>query len=215
MNKLIRENRKILIITSVAILLPILFGVFFWNQLPDRMATHWGVSGEPDGYSSKAFAVFGLPLIVLGLHWICVLGTAADPKKSNHSEKILKMVFWICPVVSLLCSILTYAYSLGIEVNVGFWVLLFMGIVFMIVGNYLPKCKQSYTIGIKLPWTLHDPENWNKTHRLGGFLWTVGGAVIALTSPLANPWIVFPIIFVMVLVPTVYSWRYAVKKEKE
>ena len=89
---MIRKHWKMLALTSVIILLPALAGVILWNRLPDRMPTHWNVSGEIDSWSSKPFAVFGLPLILLAAQWLCLLGTAADPKKENHSDKVLQLV---------------------------------------------------------------------------------------------------------------------------
>ena len=78
----------------------------------------------------------------------------------------------------------------------------------ILIGNYLPKTKQSYTMGIKLPWTLHSEENWNRTHRMAGFLWVIGGTLMVLISLLHlwQVWMMLVIITVMVLVPTVYSY---------
>ncbi|MBQ2383093.1 MAG: DUF1648 domain-containing protein, partial [Oscillospiraceae bacterium] len=76
---MIKKNWKLLVVTSVVIALPILIGVILWDRLPARMPIHWNATGEVDGWSSKPFAVFGLPGILLALHWLCVLGTAADP----------------------------------------------------------------------------------------------------------------------------------------
>ena len=80
---MIKKNWKTLLITSVVILLPILVGLVLWNQLPDQIPSHWDASGEIDGWSSKPFTVFGMPLILLALQWLCVLGTNSDPKKEN------------------------------------------------------------------------------------------------------------------------------------
>ena len=84
---MIKKNLNILIITSIVILLPVLTGVVLWDTLPEQIPTHWNAAGEIDGWSSKPFAIFGLPLLMLAIHWLCVLGTAADPKKANHSNK--------------------------------------------------------------------------------------------------------------------------------
>ena len=101
---MMKKNWKVLIVTSLMILLPILAGIILWNQLPERVPTHWNAAGEIDGWSSKGFAVFGLPLSLLGVQWLCVLGTLADPKKANHAEKILHLVFWIIPLLSVFMS---------------------------------------------------------------------------------------------------------------
>lgn len=203
---MIKKNLKTLIITSVVILLPMLAGIILWDQLPQQIPTHWNAAGEVDGWSSKAFAVFGLSAILLAAQWLCTLGTAADPKKENHPEKVVQLVLWIIPVISVLLYTITYAVALGQEVRVEVILPVFIGVVLAIIGNYLPKCKQNYTIGIKIPWTLNSEENWNKTHRFAGWLWTVGGLVIALTGFFGGFWIFFGIVLLMVLAPFIYSY---------
>lgn len=76
---MIRQNKKMLLLTSIITLLPVFIGLFLWNQLPDSVATHFGLDNQPDGYSSKAFAVFGLPLILLAVHLVCVVATKILP----------------------------------------------------------------------------------------------------------------------------------------
>ena len=203
---MIKKNLKILIITSIVILLPALAGVVLWDTLPEQIPTHWNAAGEIDGWSSKAFAIFGLPLMMLAMHWLCVLGTAADPKKANHSDKLIHLVLWIIPIISVVLFALTYVAALGTEVRMEMVMPLLVGFVLTVVGNYLPKCKQSYTIGIKIPWTLHSEENWNRTHRFAGRLWLVCGLGIMLTAFVGGFWFFLPIVLVMVLAPTVYSY---------
>lgn len=203
---MIKKNWKILLVTSLMLLLPLLAGLILWDQLPDKMPTHWNASGEIDGWSNKYFAVFGLPLMMLGFQWICVAGTSADPKKQNHSDKMVQLVLWIIPVISTLLHTLTYAAALGNEVRIEMIIPVFVGLVLAIVGNYLPKCKQNYTIGIKIPWTLNSEENWNRTHRLAGRIWLVGGLAIMLTGFVGGIWLFLPIVLTMVFVPFIYSY---------
>ena len=203
---MIKKNLKILIITSIVILLPVLAGVVLWDTLPEQIPTHWNAAGEIDGWSSKPFAIFGLPLLMLAIHWLCVLGTAADPKKANHSNKLIHLVLWIIPIISIVLFVLTYVAALGTEVRMEMVVPLLVGFVLTVVGNYLPKCKQSYTIGIKIPWTLHSEENWNRTHRFAGRLWLVCGLGIMLTAFVGGFWLFLPIALLMVLAPCIYSY---------
>ncbi len=203
---MIKKHLKLLLITSAVILLPILAGLFFWDQLPQQMPFHWNAAGEVDGWASKPVAVFGTPLLMLALHWLCVIGTATDPKKQNHSDKILHLILWIIPLLSVLLHALVYAAALGKAVRMELVMPLFIGLVFVILGNYLPKCKQSYTIGIKIPWTLHSEENWNKTHRFAGFLWVVCGLLVALTGFIGGVWLFLPIVLLMVFPPVIYSY---------
>ena len=203
---MIKKNLKILIITSIVILLPILAGVILWNQLPDPMPSHWNAAGEVDGWSSKPFAVFGLPWILVAAQWLCMLGTAADPKKKNHSDKIIHLVLWIIPVLSVVMHTFTYLIALGYGVRMEVVMPVFIGLIFVIIGNYMPKCKQNYTIGIKIPWTLDNEENWNKTHRFAGWMWTFCGVAIMLTSVFGSFWIFLPIALLMVIAPIAYSY---------
>ena len=203
---MIKKNLKILITTSIVILLPVLAGVVLWDTLPEQIPTHWNAAGEIDGWSSKTFAIFGLPLMMLAMHWLCALATAADPKKANHSDKLIHLVLWIIPIISVVLFVLTYVAALGTEVRMEMVMPLLVGFVLTVVGNYLPKCKQSYTIGIKIPWTLHSEENWNRTHRFAGRLWLVCGLGIMLTSFIGGFWVFLPIVLVMVLAPCIYSY---------
>lgn len=164
---MIKKYRKTLIITSVIILLPMIAGVILWQWLPETMVTHFGVENEPNGWNSREFTVFGIPLILIALQWLCVLISYADPKSKNTEGKLLSIVLWIIPVISVFGGAIMYAFALDVQVDVGFLSVLLMGVIFVVIGNYLPKCKQNYTLGIKLPWTLADEENWNKTHRNG------------------------------------------------
>lgn len=203
-----KVNKKLLVLTTIVCLLPIVAGVILYPQLPDQIATHWGFDNEPNGWSGKAFAVFGLPGLMAALNLILPLALAADPKNQNMSPVLLKICLWTMPVVSVLCSAMTLMYALGYEVNIVQFVPALIGVLFIFIGNYLPKTKQSYTMGIKLPWTLNSEENWNRTHRLGGFLWVLGGVAFIVLSIFRwwNLYVFFAILFVMVIVPSVYSY---------
>lgn len=203
---MIKKHGKILLITSIILLLPILAGVILWDQLPAQMPTHWNAAGEIDGWSSKPFAVFGLPAIMLAAQWLCLLGTFADPKRQNHSDKMLHLVLWIIPILSVVIHAVAYAAALGREVRMEVVMPVLVGLILAIIGNYMPKCKQNYTIGIKIPWTLNSEENWNRTHRFAGRLWVVCGIAIMLTGFIGGFWVFLPIVIAMVLVPCLYSY---------
>ena len=83
---MLKKYWKTLFITSIVTLLPMALGLLLWDRLPEQLPSHWNVNGEVDGWSSKAFAVFGMPLILLGVQWLCALATCADPKRKNHME---------------------------------------------------------------------------------------------------------------------------------
>lgn len=202
---MIKKYLKTLIVTSVVILLPILLGVIMWDKLPEKIPVHWNAAGDVDGWASKPFGVFGMPFILLGFQWLCALVTGADPKKANHSEKVLHLALWIIPVLQLVLFSITYITALGGDVPMDVVMSLFMGLLFVIIGNYLPKCQQNYTIGIKMSWTLHSEENWNRTHRFAGRLWVICGLVIMVAGCFTF-WAVFAAALPMVIAPVVYSY---------
>ena len=208
MNK--KKYMKMFVVTGIITLLPILIGLLLWNKLPEQMPIHWNINGEVDNYGSKPFNVFGLPLFMLFIHCLCFFGTRMDPKSDNISRKPLMLVLSISPIMSIGLTSFTYLYVLGYNINIGTVVVVLLGVLFILIGNYLPKCKQNYTVGIRIPWTLNNEENWNKTHRLGGRLWTVCGILmipIAFIPDSELMFVVFTIVTIaMILVPIVYSY---------
>lgn len=205
---MLKENRKTLIITSILTVLPIVAGLLLWKRLPDPVATHFGLNNEADGYTSKALAVFGLPLFCLAVLWFGAVFTARDPKRKNISPRMFTLILWLVPVISIAGNAATYSYNLGHRTDITTYGMLLMGIILTVTGNFLPKARQNYTLGIKLPWTLANEENWNRTHRLAGYLWTAGGIlviVLALMGLGASH--VMPAAFAaMVFIPFIYSY---------
>ena len=212
---MIRKYKRTLIITSLILLVPVIAGLLLWNKLPDPMPFHWDIHGEVDGWSSKAFAVFGLPGLMLVLQWVCTLASTADPKFQNYNPKMLKLMFWICPAIGLILTTMVYSAALGYSVPIENIMPLLLGVLFIVIGNWLPKCQQTYTMGIKLPWTLASEENWNATHRFGGKVWFFGGILTMLTAFWGSFWLLMVILAAMVIIPTVYSYLYYRNHEKE
>ena len=206
-------DKKTLIITTLVNLIPIIVGLLIWDKLPDTIATHFGMDGTPNGWSSKAFTVFGIPLFLTFGHLLCIGITSQDPKYDNMSDKLFGLVLWMIPAISILLMVTCYGYSLGWKLNMSKYGCVVLGVMFMIIGNYLPKCKQNYTMGIKIPWTLDNEDNWNKTHRLAGFLWVIGGVAMVVNAFIGSEWSILVISVVMVFVPMIYSYLYF-KKNK-
>ena len=209
---MIKKNKGKLLVTSLVIILPIAVGLLLWDRLPQRLATHWGLDGTADGWSGKAFAVFALPMLLLVFHWLCVILTTADPKNKAQSQKAIGLVFWIFPVLSLVTGAVVYTAALGVDLGIDTVFLAATGLIFVVVGNYFPKYKHNYTLGIRVKWALESEDNWNATHRFGGKVWVAGGLLMML-SVFLLPKAAVPIVFVVLLtlmavIPTVYSYLY-------
>ena len=214
----LKENKWRIILSTLVTLIPMLAGVILWSALPDELPIHWGPTGEIDGWASKGFAVFGVPGIMAALNLLCILVTGLDHKNKGQNKKVFGLVFWIVPVMSVLLCVIVYLTALGVSVNTLNIVVAAMGILFAFIGNYMPKSKLNYTIGIKIIWTLESEANWLATHRLAGKVWLIGGIVLALSSfaPVAAlVWITISVLLLMVAIPFVYSYLHFRRHEKD
>lgn len=210
MKNLMKAHKWKLLASSLLILLPMLFGIIVWNRLPEALAIHWGLDGSADGFAHPFYAVFFLPLFLLLMHWLCLFITARDNKDKGQSRKVLGMVFWILPVISLYSGGIIYGAVFGMPLSPSLLVCSLVGAGLILIGNYLPKCRRNRTVGIKLKWTLQSEENWNGTHRFAGKVWVVCGLLVFgvafLPKGLLGPALAV-ILFTAVLLPTVYSYR--------
>ena len=203
---MIKKNLKSLIISSLIILIPMVIGFVLWEQLPDQMATHFNGNGEADGWASKVFTVIALPLILVALQWFCIAFIGVDPKKKNISDKMITLTIWVVPMVSLFGFATTYLYALDKAIDSTKIAMILVGIMFVFMGNYLPKTRQSYTMGYKLPWTLESEENWNRTHRFAGWVALIGGVVMIVVGFLNILWAGVAVAAIIGLLPMVYSY---------
>ena len=208
------NRKKAILLTSLLTFIPIIIGLILWNQLPEEIPVHFNAAGEPDNYESKAFAVFFLPLFLWVVHLLTGFIILADPKKQNISDKVFMLTLYISPTAGIFGAVVMYTGALNIPVSVNMIGNLFVGIVFIIVGNYMPKTRQNYTIGIKIPWALNDAENWNKTHRFAGIVWIICGVVLVINAFLDIIWIVPVSIGAAALLPTVYSFLLYLRRTK-
>ena len=213
---MILKNKKLLVITSLLTLLPIPVGLLLWDKFPETMAIHFGFTGQADGFASVPFAVFVLPLCLLLGHWVCIFFTALDKGNKNRNQKLQTIVLWVIPLIGNLSCLGMYALSLGWKFSPVAWTMVPMGILFAVIGNYLPKTRMNSTMGIKVWWAYTSEENWNATHRFAGKIWMAGGIVIALCALLPHRLAVTVMLIgflVLAVLPIFYSWRYY-KKER-
>lgn len=212
---MLKKNWLKILISSLVTLSPIAFGLTVWDKLPETMSTHWGVSGAADGFSSRAFAVFGLPLILLVLHFICITTSFFD--KRNRGTKAQNMIYYIVPGISLFTN--EMVYSAAFEKTWDFFALVpvLLGILFAVMGNLMPKVRRNSTLGFKYKWTLQSEDNWNATHRFGGKVMVIAGFLVMLTAflPVLPMFFTFmAIILIAAFVPMLYSYLYYKKEIK-
>lgn len=203
-----KMNKKQLILTSFVIVLPALIGAFFWKALPEQIPTHFGIDGQADGYSSKVFTLVAFPILYVLFQIIVLASLERESVKVTVPAKMRKLCAWIVPALSFVVQGSIYANALGWVKSSPTLVTAFLGIIFIILGNYLPKTHRNHTIGIRIPWTLSDDKNWHKTHRMAGKLWVLGGLLILLESfvQVAMPHVMGVVIAIMIIAPMIYSF---------
>lgn len=184
-----------LIISSLVLLLPAVFGLI----------------------TGAKFIVF-MPLVLFAVHLLCLFVTTKDPKSENQSKKAFSMIFWIMPSLSLWICSMMYALIHAKDFDPTNYTVFIIALLFIVIGNYMPKVKQNHTLGIKIKWTLLSETNWNKTHRFAGKIWVVGGVIVALCALLPTsvmPFVLVPSIFAVALVPMLYSYLIYRKQKQD
>lgn len=200
-----------MLLSSLALLLPIPVGLMLWDRLPPSAPIHMTADGTANGLGSKGLVVFLLPLILLAVHLLCLFITLCDKKQKEQSPKVFTLVLWIMPLLSISTTAIIYALSMGWDIDIAHMVLIMTGLMFILIGNYLPKCKQNRTIGIKIKWTFESEANWNATHRMAGKLWVAGGLLMLfciLLPPDIAFWTMPVLLTILVMVPFAYSYLY-------
>lgn len=193
-------NFKILIITFIACLLPMISGILYYDMLPEQIAVHFDINNTPDRYASKEFALFGIPLFLGILQVICCVISDLNSKNENKI-KFLEIVKWFIPLINFLVYYIIIQIGLGNTVDVRKTLLSFVGIAFIILGNYIPKIdfKSSKTVIHPTP---KNEEAYRKTSRMLGYTFVIGGFVIALSviySPIISAILILSFILVMII----------------
>lgn len=211
-----KPSRKLVdmtcVITTIVCLLPILLGLAVYGRLPEQIAVHWGGDGQPNGWMHKSFAVWVIPAFLAALNLICHIGGNSDPKREAQSQRLLVLVKWLPAALSMILCPVMLLIAMGAEIPVTVVTACIIGALFVVIGNYLPKCRQNYTMGIKLPWTLADEENWDKTHRMAGPLYILAGFGFLVCGFFG--WVI-PVIVIIIaaaVIPVVYSFLLSRKK---
>lgn len=195
------------LISTFICVLAVIPAVIYFDELPELMPIHFNTSGAADSYAPKALACFGLPAFLAILNLVVHFSLNNDPKKKNAQGPVYNIGLWTIPVITLIIPNVVIFKTLGYNIPIEMIVPVMVGLVMVVVGNYLPKAKQNYSVGIKLPWTLNNEDNWNKTHRLGGVLFMLGGLGLIFMGFFGANVVLFVIIMALVVfLPMIYSY---------
>ena len=168
----------------IIILILISFGIgaYFFPQMPEKMASHWNAKGEVDGYISKFWGLFLMPIILLGLFLLFILIPKIDPLKENIAKfrKYFDGFIVLITIFLFYIYLLTIAWNLGKRFDMGKMMVPALGMLFYYCGILTENAKRNWFIGIKTPWTLSSERVWDKTHKIGGKLFKAAGLIAFL-----------------------------------
>ncbi|MCI9016004.1 MAG: DUF1648 domain-containing protein [Clostridia bacterium] len=176
------ENRskKVLILSVIMCLLPMVLGIIFYNKLPEQMPIHFTVNDVPDNYAPKNFALFGIPIIMAFVQTICIIFTTkVNELKNSKKPRILKIMEWFIPIITVLLYIIMIEVSLGSTIYVGKSICLILGISFMIIGNYIPKMSYDVGKGIFHP-SPKSEKSFRKMSKVMGYLFVIMGIILLI-----------------------------------
>ena len=209
--------RKAVSIAFIIVLIQFIVAVYLYPSMPEVIAIHWNVHGEADGYGSKLVGLFLIPVIELVLIPLFLVLPRIDPKASP--DRLMGAYEWFIMIFTLYMA---YVFSLSVAWNLGYrfdllrLLVPMLGMMFIGIGEILGKVEMNWFMGIRTPWTLSSQQVWDETHRLGGKLFKISGA-LAFLGVFFNGWIALLLAIAPVLLSGVYVTIYSYisyKKEK-
>lgn len=202
------------LILVVLLSAPIIYLKMVYNDLPQKVALHFGADGQPDRYGEKSelwTPILIMMSVALVTYLIVTNIGKIDPKKQTlqSQELMQKLGLTIVSFVSILTMYIVYS---SYNPTDGKLVFIMMGLFFAATGNFMNNVKPNYFVGLRLPWTLENEDNWRNTHHLASKLWVVGGLLIAILAIFIAPGlmskIMVPVVLLIVIIPSVYSYQY-------
>ena len=208
-NKNIVQNLLVLI----AAIAPFIYAYFIWDSLPERVALHFGIDGTPDSFGAKK-SVLNVPILLMvvsiGVFFLIKNITKFDPKKAAPmpDDAREKMAF---AVVLFMSGLSVYVLHAAMKSQTDNFIFVIVGLLLVVMGNLMHSLKPSYFIGIRLPWTLENAENWRKTHQFGSKIYVIGGLILLLAAMFVPTemmvGVVLGVVAIIVIIPTVFSYR--------
>lgn len=182
MSNPIKSNFKTEFLPILLIIFSIISSWIMFSQMPEQIPTHWNFQGEIDNMSSSSSHVLTINLVMVGMYLLFLLLPYVDPRKKRYEqfEKIYHIFKDVIILFFALIFFLTNLNAIGYNVNINIYIPLMVGLLFIVIGNYMAKIKMNWFMGIRTPWTLSSEEVWNKSHRLGGKSFILSGLLIAL-----------------------------------
>ncbi|HOZ55713.1 MAG: Immunity protein SdpI [Parcubacteria group bacterium ADurb.Bin316] len=219
MNYPIKLTLKTELPAILILLATVLSSFYFYAHFPEMVPTHWNFAGEVDGWGTRWQGAFIIPIMLVAMYALFLLLPILDPKKERYSQfaKTYHIFKNLILIVLALVYFLASFNGLGFNIPIQYTVPVIIGLLFIVMGNYMGKLKRNWFIGIRTPWTLSSEEVWNKTHRVGGYLFVLAGLSMMLTPflPKLYGYLLFGVMMVLIIFGTLaYSYFLYLKEKK-
>lgn len=207
--------KKINYLFFILIFTSLFLSIYFYPLMPDKIATHWGVNGEVNGFMPKFFGMFLFPTLLILLSLLFYYLPKIDPLKKNLEsfKKELNIFIFILFAFFISIQCFVFAWNLGYKYDIGIIVSLGIGIIFFYLGVLLKKTKRNFFIGIRTPWTLSNDIVWDKTHNLGGKLFMIAGVLSIFGIFLKGSAFYFILIPLLIIVLYTFGYSYYVYRK--
>jgi uncharacterized membrane protein len=208
---LLRDPMNALALAIVG--LQILIAICAFPFLPDTVPIHWNIAGQADGFASKWVNTLLFPLLSIGLYLLLRFVTSVGPRLGGRNSAAantqLRTVLLVAILLfMLIVQLCVTAISLGIPVDITFVLNLAVSLLFIVIGNFMGKLRRNFWMGIRTPWTLASEVSWERTHRIGGWLFVAVGLIGIPCSfvPALRFWVIVPLIILVSVFLTGYSY---------
>ena len=192
------------------ILLSFVIAVYLYPQMPERMASHWNAKGNVDGYMSKFWGLFLMPIVSVGMLLLFILIPKIDPLKKNI-QKFRRYYDWFIVLIIVFLFyvyLLTLFWNINFKFNMAIMMMPALAILFYYLGILTENAKRNWFIGIRTPWTLSNNTVWNNTHRIGGKLFKISGIIALFGVLFQNYALLFVLIPIIVFVAYTIIYSY-------
>lgn len=188
------------------------FALAAYPRLPGTIPIHWNASGEVDGWAARWPAAFLSPATATGIWLLMLFLPRIDPKRASYAK--FRETYWL--IVNLVVLFLaatevaTLGAALGWEIDMPAVTMASVGVLFLVLGNYLPRVRPNWWMGVRTPWTLSSDRVWRETHRVAGWTFAIAGIALLLAALLPSGvhlWVIGGVVLLTVAVPVIHSYR--------
>jgi uncharacterized membrane protein len=218
MNNPIKPTLKSEIVPVLLILISAAASFYFYAHFPERVPMHWNFAGQVNGWGNRIQGAFAIPGMLVAMYFLFIFLPMLDPKKERYEQFVKTYNIFRNLILLVLAAIYFIASlnALGYNLPVQYFIPLIIGLLFIVMGNYMGKLKRNWFIGIRTPWTISSEEVWNKTNRFGGYLFMLAGLImmaLPFLPSLLGIWLFGGMMVALVFGTFVYSYVLYVKEK--